>query len=278
MGDGVSLPIVARADIGVPAPGTRPLLAKNLGDLVVHYTGVIGFTGLEHDVYYAKSVASYGMVAGKAFEYNYLIGHGGTVFEQAGEYRAAHCLNYNDRSIGVLLMLGIGVQPMPAMITAFVELRAWLTATGALAANHRVSPHYRFRSTGCPGNTLAALPGARWASPTGEGSLGDLIPALLATPQPAPIPHLPPTGDDMTRLVQPDDGDPAVFSLCGTIATWINSEADLNVARLLGTVPATTDRVPRHVLKSYRLVGPAPTYPTRPAHATVAADFASWTA
>jgi hypothetical protein len=62
-----------------------------------------------------------------------------------------------------------------------------------LAADHAVAPHYRFRSTACPG-IRAEVPGRAWASPTGEGRLGELIPALRTRPTPPP----PPTpGDDM---------------------------------------------------------------------------------
>lgn len=173
--------IVPRATIGVPDPALvgRSRLARPLSHALVHYTGGSGYNDPTQDVVYAKRVAQYGISAGKSWEYNYLIGLGGTVFEQAGDYLGAHCANYNGKSIGVLMMLGIGVQPTPTMIDAFRQLRKYLIDTGRLSATSDVAPHYRYRSTACPGLTLAEAPGASWASPTGEGRLGNVISPLL---------------------------------------------------------------------------------------------------
>lgn len=85
--------------------------------------------------------------------------------------------------------------------------------------------------------------------------------------------QLPIIGDDMARLIQPDDGDPAVFAVSGILAAWVDNDADLAVAKLLGTVEPTVHPVPRGTLKSLRLVGAAPQYGTPPGHATVAGDF-----
>ncbi|HEX6020904.1 MAG TPA: peptidoglycan recognition family protein [Solirubrobacter sp.] len=179
--------------------------------LVVHYTGVNGYNDHTKDVAYARSVASYGKVAGKTWEYNYLIGLGGTVFEDAGDRVAAHCARANDISIGVLLMLGIGVAPTTAMIDAFRQLRHDLVASGALRLDHQCVPHYRLRATGCPGLTLAAAPSGRFtATPTGEGSLGDLIPDLLAPwVPPAPPPSVPLEANPTDPIIDadPDGGD-----------------------------------------------------------------------
>lgn len=171
--------IVDRAVIGVPAPGGRALLASKTIPLLVHYTGVDGYSDPKRDYEYASGVARYGISAGKPFEYNYLIGSGGTVFEQAGAYRGAHCLNFNAQSYGVLFMLGKNIAPSDSQVASFHDLRDYLMASGQLHTAHFVAPHYRYRSTACPGNTLADVPGARWNSPTGEGSLGQLKSFLI---------------------------------------------------------------------------------------------------
>lgn len=204
--------IVPRATIGVPAPTPgRPLLGKNLKYLLTHYTGSPGYSDPTKDLEYAKRVASYGIVANKPYEYNYLIGLGGTIFEQAGSYKAAHCLNFNDKSYGVLLMLGIGVLPSSEMIDAYLWLCAQLEGVGAVDFLYARVPHYRFRSTGCPGATIAQLPGRSWLSPTGEGSLGDLHSEFLAHWMP-PAPPTPPSEDDMDYVIFDVNNDVNFFA------------------------------------------------------------------
>lgn len=174
--------IVPRATIGVPDPAVvgRSRLARPLPRVLVHYTGASGYSDPAQDLAYAKKVAAYGVSAGKSWEYNYLIGLGGTVFEQAGDYLGAHCANFNSKSIGVLMMLGVNVPPTTAMVNSFRQLHGWLVDTGRVTTNLEIAPHYRYRTTACPGLTLAEAPGASWASPTGEGRLGNVIPQLEA--------------------------------------------------------------------------------------------------
>jgi hypothetical protein len=196
--------IGSRALIGLPEPpATRSLQPPNLGEILVHYTGVFGYPADPMaDLRYARSVAYYGLNREPPwpYEYNYLIGPGGGVFEQAGDYRPSHCLNWNLDSIGVLFMLGIGVHPTGAMIESFHDLCDRLVARGRLARHHRRLPHYARRWTSCSGNTTAEIPrGVRAGSPTGQGSNGELIPALLQrgdvipTPPPTPTPEPTPT-------------------------------------------------------------------------------------
>lgn len=176
--------IAPRATIGLPEPpASRPKLRTGIGHLLVHYTGVGGYAAdPSKDLAYAKSVAYFGMHRNPPipYEYNYLIGPGGGVFEQAGAFKGAHCLNFNPDSYGVLMMLGVGVRPTKAMCDSFVELRRHLVATGQLAPGHEVAPHYRYRSTACPGLTVADAPGTAWPSPTGEGRRGEVLEALRA--------------------------------------------------------------------------------------------------
>lgn len=207
----MTLTIVPRAAIGLPEPpSTRPKLRRGIGELLVHYTGVNGYKADPlADLRYAKSVAYFGLNRDPAipYEYSYLIGPGGGVFEQAGDYRPAHCLNWNTDSYGVLFMLGIGVAPTAAMIASFHALVAHLVATGQLAKDFRRYPHYARRATGCCGVTLADPPhGVRLDSPTGQGSLGELIPSVKAPLHDTPKPPAPtPTPPDPTTPPAEDD-------------------------------------------------------------------------
>lgn len=189
----MTITIAPRAVIGLPEPPpTRPKLRRGIGELLVHYTGVNGYKADPlKDLTYAKSVAYFGLNRDPAipYEYNYLIGPGGGIFEQAGDYRPAHCLNWNTESYGILFMLGIGVAPTAAMVRSFHELCAHLVATGQLAKDYRKVPHYGRRWTGCCGITLADAPhGVRLDSPTGQGSLGELVPSVKAQLQDTPKP------------------------------------------------------------------------------------------
>jgi hypothetical protein len=159
----------------------------------------------------ARAAATYGVSAGKAWEYNYMLGRDGSIFEQAGEYVGAHCLNFNPESVGVIWLNALGVPPTAAQLASWWWLRDHLVDIGLLTDMHMAAPHYRYRSTSCPG-VLAEPPGIAWASPTGEGRLGNLIPALVNRPAPNPQPAShpnpqPPTtveDDDMAFLLYRD--------------------------------------------------------------------------
>lgn len=217
--------IVPRASIGVPDPvaaGRKRL--PQVSSLLVHYTGVRGYPAdPTRDWDYARSVANYGVVSGKRWEYSYLIGPGGTVYEQAGPYVAGHCLNWNSRSVGVLMMLGIGVEPTPEMIASFHELRAWLVEQGQLTTDHEVAPHYRYRWTSCAGLTLAERAGAVWASPTGQGWRGELLPALRQAAPPPPVSPpttTPPAVDVPTPTLRRGSTGQEVRELQGQVSFW----------------------------------------------------------
>lgn len=85
-----------------------------------------------------------------------------------------------------------------------------------------------------------------------------VYPAPLLAP--APLPQ----GDDMARLVQPNDGDPAVFVTDGVIKTWVRDGNALAELRDQGFVQARLDGSPwpltRAAIESLALVGPAPLY------------------
>lgn len=197
--------ILPRSLIGVPEPPADRPKPGRVKWLLGHYTGVDTtkrYRSADPDdvLADARAVATFGIAAGKRWEYSYLIGLDGSIFTQAGEYRAAHCLNANDWSKAFLFMVAVSVQPSEAMLDAARWLRAHLVSIGELDAQHDFAPHYRLRLTSCCGDTLAEPFGARWDSPTGQGFLGDLHPDLTAPwtpPAPPPAPE-PIEEDEMT--------------------------------------------------------------------------------
>ena len=188
--------IHARSVIGTPTPPPTRYRLQRVGVLLAHHVGVgVGTRYRSADparvLSDARATAAYGISTARAWEYNYMIGLDGGVFTQAGEFMAAHCRGFNTNSAAVLFLNANDVQVNAAQIDAWHDVRAHMVAEGITAANHTVGPHYRYRSTGCPG-IRAEAPGAAWPSPTGEGRLGNLIPALAITPTPTP----PPTDED----------------------------------------------------------------------------------
>jgi hypothetical protein len=150
------------------------------------------------------ALQSFSSSVGKTWEYNYVITYpDGIIWEMGGEFQASHCLNANAISYGVQInQANSHGPPGPAQVESFRWLRQDLVNRGCITPNHDCGPHYRLRSTGCSATDLAASPGPRWASPTGEGSLGSLHPELLV---PWGIPNLPGgfhpvTGDDLIYL------------------------------------------------------------------------------
>jgi hypothetical protein len=127
---------------------------------------------------------------GKTWEYNYIItAPTGVVWEVAGEFQSAHCLNANSFAYGCQMNLGVGAAPNQDMVDSWRWLRAELVARGQLTATHAAKPHYWLRDTACCGAMMATAPGGSWASPTGQGHVGDLLPFMLvpwAAPPPLP--------------------------------------------------------------------------------------------
>lgn len=169
-----------RAEIGIAEPPkNRYKLPLGTKSVLVHYTGSPGYNDPTKDVQYAKLVAKYGKSAGKPYEYNYFIGLGGTIFESAGGYMAAHCLNFNKQSYGVLFMNGVGVVPTAEQINAWHWLVDVLKAFGSISQDAEIVPHYHYRSTACPGLTLADKPGKPIQTVTHEGRDGKVNAYLL---------------------------------------------------------------------------------------------------
>lgn len=168
-----------RSEVGIQEPPpSRPRLKPPVGILMVHYTGVSP-RGATSDFEDAHAVGAYGRSSGKPWEYNYLVGRAGEIFEQAGIYVGAHCLRLNFLSVGVLLMTGVAETPSELQTSSFVLLRSMIVDSGLLGCEHSIVPHYRYRSTACPG-LCADPPGAAWPSPTGEGRTGAVIAELQA--------------------------------------------------------------------------------------------------
>lgn len=239
----------ARSVIGTPTPpSSRPKL-RQVRVLLAHEVGVA--TNEERGRYRssdpkrvlddARAAAAYGVAAGKPWEYSWMLGRDGAVFTQAGEYRAAHCLNFNAESAGVIFLNALGLAPTEAQIEAWWFLRGHAVDLGVLAADHEVWPHYRYRATSCPG-VLATTPGARWNAPSGDpgARLGHLIDALtvpavlpppLPAPDPDPIPSPLPEVFRMLIIVGNDanHSDPRRWVWDGgSVMRLLTSEADYN--------------------------------------------------
>jgi hypothetical protein len=196
--------ILPRSLIGTPEPPASRRRLMRVGVLLSHEVGVkTSPTGRyrsampEHVLSDARAAATYGISAGKTWEYNYMLGRDGTIFEQAGEFMGAHCLNFNPDSVGVIWLNATDEPPTPAQIDSWWWLRDHLVEIGLLDAMHLAVPHYRYRTTGCCG-ILAEPPGQAWNSPTGQGRLGNLIPALLEHPSAYKPPQ---EEDDMTATL-----------------------------------------------------------------------------
>lgn len=81
---------------------------------------------------------------------------------------------------------------------------------------------------------------------------------------PAPLLPAKRKDDDMVLLIQPDDGDPAVFLTDGVIKTWVRDGNAVQEAQRLGLAKAALDGTPiqvsRGLVSSLALVGGPPIY------------------
>jgi len=178
--------IFDRSFIGTPVPPStrrklhkvRWLLAHEVGVDTPKPNGRYRSADPNRVLSDAQAAASYGISAGKSWEYNYMIGLDGSIFTQAGEYMGAHCKNFNPDSAGVIFLNATDVPINQKQILAWYEVRNHMVKMEVLSSTHDVAPHYRFRKTSCPG-IRADPPGAPWPSPTGEGRLGNLQKELL---------------------------------------------------------------------------------------------------
>ena len=239
--------IEPRSTIGVPEPPASRRKLSGVGWILAHEIGVnTPETGRYRSDDPARvlddvqAVARFGASSKRTWEYSHILGRDGSIFEQAGEFRGQHCLDFNEESVGVLFANASGLAPTDGQIEAWHWLRADLVRRGVLAADHQVAPHYRFRTTSCPG-VLAEPPGVGWVSPTGEGRRGDLIPALLT----APVPPLPPVEESPEMIaIDYEPGQPGWTALTwtGTHLAWcFNGHAD-KVVRGAGVRRVTVSR------------------------------------
>ena len=191
-----------RSHIGTPTPPATRYRLPRVGVLLAHEVGVntpatgrYRSTDPARVLSDARAAAAYGISTNRPWEYSYMIGLDRSIFTQAGEFMAAHCRGFNTDSAAVLFLNAVDVPVNAGQIDAWHELRAHMVTDGIIAANHTVGPHYRYRSTSCCG-IHADPPGKAWNSPTGEGRLGNLIPALAVTPIAPTNPAIPPTTED----------------------------------------------------------------------------------
>jgi N-acetyl-anhydromuramyl-L-alanine amidase AmpD len=145
--------ITPRTDVGLPARVTntnritaRRALARNLGMIVVHYTGNARSYATAD---LAKSVQS--IHRWRANEYNYVIHADGRIAEFAGAYQAAHCAGRNATSYGVLFLNGVDDPCTDAQVASFRWLVDVLKWTQAVAPGVRIAQHGQVAATACPG-------------------------------------------------------------------------------------------------------------------------------
>lgn len=145
--------IIPRIDVGLPARVTninritpRPALARNLGMVVVHYTGVKRSYATAD---LAKTVQS--IHRWRANEYNYVIHMDGRIAEFAGAFQAAHCAGRNASSYGVLMLNGEGDPCTDAQVASFRWLVDVLKWVQAIAPGAVIVQHGQVAATACPG-------------------------------------------------------------------------------------------------------------------------------
>lgn len=149
--------IIPRIDVGLPARVTnanritaRPALARNLGMIICHYTGV-NKSYANADL--AKTIQS--INRWRANEYNYVIHMDGRVAEFAGAYRAAHCAGRNDTSYGILFLNGVNDPCTDAQVASFRWLVDVLKWVQAVSPGVRIVQHGQVAATSCPGPVKA---------------------------------------------------------------------------------------------------------------------------
>lgn len=145
--------IIPRMDVGLPARVTnanritaRPALARNLGMIICHYTGVKK-SYANADL--AKTIQ--GIHRWRANEYNYVIHMDGRIAEFAGAYRAAHCAGRNDTSYGILFLNGVDDPCTDAQVASFRWLVDVLKWVQAVSPGVRIVQHGQVAATACPG-------------------------------------------------------------------------------------------------------------------------------
>lgn len=131
----------------------RPVLPTQLGLMVVHYTGVNQRYATQDTVKVINSINRW-----KLNEYNYVIDQSGAVFELAGRFQSAHCLNYNDKSYGILFLNGTAEPCTDAQVEAFTWLKNLMRWTQQINPTPYVVPHKLLRATACPGLVNLRVP------------------------------------------------------------------------------------------------------------------------
>jgi hypothetical protein len=222
----------------------RPAISRPVDMLMVHYAGAPDggapgnqFVSMDSRAY-MRNMFTWAFANGKGDEYSYCIaGPEGTCYEWAGTGRAAHCTNWNDRSIGVQFGLDVNDVPPLEYSVRLLELRRLLVDAGVLTADHYVDQHGEHFSTGCPGPLVKG----RW--PMYDRP-------LPAPPLPAPSPPAPPPlGVPVPYRICRDTplyGGVMVVQLVGNDAVrlepgaWEEHAADPNVPDNPDNLPAIT--------------------------------------
>jgi len=248
-----------------PAPAiTGPAITWHTIDtVVIHYTAadnlIDGDPGESYDrldEYMRAMQTSYVTNRGYSLGYNVAVDYLGNTWEIRGtDIRCAANKGHNEHTWAILMLVDGASPANQAQVAATRRLVAHAAQMAGRPLSIVGHGQLAGAATACPGVGLRAQ-----------------ITAGVFTPQPPP----PPTEDDDTmRLIQPNDGDPAVFCQAGIDATWVKDEATRDAWLALGATGPV--KVPRTVLSSLVLNGPAPApnpnFPNGPL--TKPADFAA---
>jgi len=178
------LPLVVRNSDG----SIRPALSDE-PFMTIHYTGVnVTYGDAGDTVNEILALQNYAVLAGKPFEYNYIIDQDDSdrIYEYAGTFRAAHSAGENDIAVGVLIFNGTAEPMTDKQVRKVQWLRAYLIETGILQASVDTRPHRQMpgANTACPGQLILN----RWA---------EIVTPYHQTPvEPPPEPEpVPPPGD-----------------------------------------------------------------------------------
>lgn len=178
----MSIRIISRAEIGLDAPKSRVLMVRSNGNHI-HWNGpavspAVAAGDFEEVKSYLRSTQAFHMGPQRGWAdigYSFAVDSHGRIYELRGWMVAgAHTPNYNSTSHGILLVLGEGQSPTPAMVNA---VRSFIAEHNRRHGVGYIRPHSAAKATQCPGDELRAMI-----------ARGELDPAKGPAPAPAPAP------------------------------------------------------------------------------------------
>jgi hypothetical protein len=209
--------------------------------------------------------------------YNYFVGRSGVVFggrewtrngangsllDTAKSTYPAGTTSSNPYWVSVQVIAGVDLPDLTAaQWESLKRLYTWICHRAGIEFP-QVNGHRDVRATSCPGDVVHSK------LPTVE--------SVWPVVRPEPVP---PVQEEVMRALvfRCDDGDVAQFAVAGGMAKWIKDQNEKNTLLYVKQIEGG-NLIPcnRALLKSFVLVGPAPTYPpTHTGGRTVASDFGS---